>query len=310
MTDSLESDLRQTIETLAVEIGVRTIWHPGTLAAAEDFIATRLRSAGYTLEKESFTARGTPVVNLWGERRGTKYPDEIIVVGAHYDSRTGMARIKGRVPDPDRPGTPGANDNASGVAAMLALADAFQHLETERTIRFIAFVNEEPPFFQTEEMGSWVHAHRCRERGEKIVGMFTPETLGYYTEEPGTQKLAWFFGRDTGCAGDFLALLSNWSSRHFLRAMVASFRARTRFPVVGVPVPRFARGVAWSDDWGFWQAGYSGVTVTDTAFLRYRHYHTPQDTPDKLTYPEMTAVVDTLIGVLSDLDRDRTLPVR
>ena len=304
--------LEATIVQLATTIGVRHIWFRDRLEATVEWIEAEFRRFGYTVQRDSFHARGVPVANLYVERRGTTRPEEIIVVGAHYDSRCGMSTMKGRVPDHSYPGTPGANDNASGIAATLALAQFFAMRETEHTLRFVAFVNEEPPFFKTPEMGSWVHAKGCRSRGEQIVGMFTPETLGYYTDEPGTQKLGSLFGRGGAAPGDFVAFLSDWGSRKLLDAMLRHFRARTGFPVVGVPVssfsvPSFSKRVAWSDDWGFWQEGYPGVTVTDTAFLRYRHYHTPEDTPEKLVYPRMAQVVAALGGMLDDLDRDPEL---
>ena len=312
----LAPELERTIVHLATTIGVRHIWLRDRLEAAADWIDSEFRSFGFPpATREKFVARDVPVENLWVEVPGSTRPDEIIVIGSHYDSRCGMATKKGRIPDPSRPGTPGANDNASGVAATVALARLFQDRllagkTPERTLRFVAFVNEEPPFFQTAEMGSWVHARGCRARGEKIVGMFTPETLGYYTDEPGTQKLASLFGRGGAATGDFVAFLCDWSSRKFLDAMLRHFRARTGFPVVGLPVPKLLKRVAWSDDWGFWQEGYPGVTVTDTAFLRYREYHTPEDTPEKLVYPRMAQVVAALGGMLDDLDRDPTISTR
>lgn len=300
--DRLGPELRGSVEHLAGTIGERNIWRLDRLRESEEWITGLLRGWGYEVRREEFTAREVPVANLVAERRGTERPDEVIVVGAHYDSRCGMRFTHGRTPDPRHPGTPGANDNGSGVAATLALARLFAGRETARTIRFVAFVNEEPPFFKTPEMGSWVHAKGCRARGESVVGMFTPETLGYFTDEPDTQKWAPLFGREAGAPGDFIAFLGSWGSRRFLGSMLTGFRDRTAFPVVGVPVPRIAPRVAWSDDWSFWQEGYPGVTVTDTAFLRYRHYHTPEDTPEKLDYPRMARVVGGLGGMLADLD--------
>ncbi len=300
----LAPELEYSVTELAGRIGERNIWRVDRLRAAEEWIGTTLDDLGYEVHREEFLAREVPVRNLVVERRGRSRPDEIIVVGSHYDSRCGMKFMHGREPDPAFPGTPGANDNASGVAATLALARVFADRVTERTIRFVAFVNEEPPFFRSPEMGSWVHAKGCRARGERIVGMFTPETLGYYTSEIGSQRLAPLFGRDTDAPGDFVAFLASWGSRRFLDAMLEGFRGATDFPVVGIPVPRFAPRVAWSDDWSFWREGYPGVTVTDTAYLRYREYHTPEDTPEKLNYLQMSRVVSALAGMLDALSGD------
>ncbi len=299
--DQLAVELRKSVTTLAGEIGVRHIWLLDRLRAAEDWIRGEFERFGYSTRRESFLARGIDVGNLVVEVRGSKLPEEIIVIGAHYDSRTGMRHWHGREPDHSYPGTPGANDNGSGVAATLALARVFAERSPARTLRFIAFVNEEPPFFTTPEMGSWVHAKGCRERSENIVGMFTPETLGYFVDVPRSQKLAPVFGREPGSPGDFIAFLSDWRSRRFLDRMLQCFRAWTPFPVVGVPVPRVSSRVAWSDDWSFWKHGFPGVAITDTAFLRYRYYHTPEDTPEKLDYLAMARVVGGLAGMLADL---------
>jgi len=305
--ERLARELEGTVAELAGRIGERHVGLPDRLREAEEWLSGVLAGHGYAPRREEFLARGVPVANLIAERRGSTRPDEIIVVGAHYDSRCGMRRVHGRLPDADSPGTPGANDNASGVAATLALARVFARREPSRTIRFVAFVNEEPPFFRTPEMGSLVHALGCRARGERVIGMFTPETLGYYTDEPGTQRLAPVFGRGSDAPGNFVAFLGSWRSRRFIDSMLAGFRAATDFPVVGLPVPRLAPRVAWSDDWSFWKAGYPGVTVTDTAYLRYRHYHTPEDTPEKLVYPRMARVVAGLAAMLERLAADAAI---
>lgn len=304
--DRLAPELRASVAELAEQIGERNIWRLEALRAAETWITATFESFGYAVRREEFFAHDVPVSNLIAERKGSESPEEVIVVGAHYDSRCGMRFTHGRRPDPAFPGTPGANDNGSGIAATLALARVFASRTPRRTLRFVAFVNEEPPFFKTPEMGSWVHAQGCRQRGERIVGMFTPETLGYYCDEPGSQRYTSLFARDAAAPGDFVAFLSNWGSRRFLDAMLGHFRERTDFPVIGVPVPRVMARVAWSDDWSFWEAGFPGVTVTDTAYLRYRHYHTPEDTAEKLDYPRMARVVGALAGMLDDLDGGRS----
>ena len=105
-------------------------------------------------------------------RSGGLYPPPIIIIGAHYDSVFG---------------SPGANDNGTGVAAMLALARRFARAKPKQTLRFVAFVNEEPPYFLSGEMGSQVYARRCKERGDKISAMISLETIGYFSDAPGSQ---------------------------------------------------------------------------------------------------------------------------
>jgi Zn-dependent M28 family amino/carboxypeptidase len=164
--------------------------------------------------------------------------DEIVVVGAHYDTA-----------ETDERGTaPGADDNASGVAAMLAIARALtaEKLAPKRTLRFVAFVNEEPPYFWNDGMGSLVYARACKARGDRIAAMLSLETLGYYRDEPGSQKyppvVSWFYPD----RGDFIAFVGNTASRSLVRAAIATFRSSVAFPSEGAAMPGFVTGVGWS----------------------------------------------------------------
>ncbi|MFQ5633352.1 MAG: M28 family peptidase, partial [bacterium] len=208
------------------------------------------------------------------------------VIGGHYDTVIDC---------------PGANDNGTGVAATLALARAFANKKTARTLRFVAFVNEEPPYFQTPEMGSYVYAQKCRERNENVVAMLSLETIGYYTDAPQSQQyplpLAAFFPP----VGNFIAFVSNRRSRKLLKEVAKSFRKHTEFPFVDGAFPSMITGVGWSDQWAFWQHGYPGMMVTDTAPFRYLYYHTPDDTPDKIHFEHFTRLVTGLEGMLEDL---------
>ena len=228
--------------------------------------------------------------NLAAEISGTSRADEIIVIGGHYDSV-----LVESLP------CPGANDNASGAAATLALARAFAELTPQRTVRFVLFVNEEPPFFQNPFMGSWIYAKRCRERDENIVAMFSLETIGYYSDERGSQKYPFPLGLLYPSTGNFIAFVGNVGSRKLVRESIGSFRRHAEFPSEGGALPGSMPGVGWSDHWAFWQEGYPALMVTDTAPFRYPHYHQASDTPDKLDYDRMSRVVDGLERVVSDL---------
>lgn len=204
--------------------------------------------------------------------------DGILVIGAHYDSVAGC---------------PGANDNASGVAAVLELSRLLRGDAGRLAIRFVAFANEEPPFFMTEAMGSRVYARRCRERGEQIAGMFSLETIAYYSNERGSQQYPGpaLFQRLYPDTGNFIGFVSNVASRKLLRDAGGEFRRRGAFPSEGVAAPADIPGIGWSDHWAFWQEGYPAVMLTDTAPYRYPHYHQPSDTPDKLDYDSFARVV-------------------
>ena len=256
------------------------------LEAAARHIEFTLFSLGYKVETQRFEADGKEVRNIEAAVTGDARAGEIVIVGAHYDSVAGAV---------------GANDNGSGVAAMLELARLMKDAKPARTVRFVAFVNEEPPFFVTGEMGSQHYARRSRARGENVVAMFSLETIGYYSDRPGSQNYPFPLGLFYPSTGNFLAFVSNLSSRALLHQAIASFRQHARFPSEGVAAPAFIPGVDWSDHRSFWEQGYPALMVTDTAPYRYPHYHTMQDTPEKVDYARLTRVVTGLNGMLRDL---------
>jgi hypothetical protein len=165
----------------------------------------------------------------------------------------------------------------------------------------VAFVNEEPPFFQSEQMGSVVYAKRCRQRNEKIVAMLTPETIGYYSDERGSQKYPGMLGMFYPKVGNFIAFVGESSATELVERCVESFRHHTKFPSEGGAAPASIEGVGWSDHWSFALQNYPALMITDTAPFRYPHYHTPQDTPDKVDYDRAARVVAGLVRVVREL---------
>ncbi|MFB3892338.1 MAG: M28 family peptidase [Phycisphaerae bacterium] len=290
MTDQeqrLRDALKADVEKLARAIGDRHFRAPAGLAEAADYIASRLTSMGYKVTRQAYEVDGVSGSNLEAQLAGTKRPDEIVIVGAHYDTV---------------PGAPGANDNASGVAAVLAMAQAFAGAKTDRTIRFVTFVNEEPPNFSTARMGSMVYAKACRQRQDSIVAMVQLDSLGYYTDEPRTQRFGFPLGMLFPDTGNFVMFVSNWGSRDIVRQAVASFRRTTAFPSEGASAASWlAPSMALSDHWSFWRYGYPAILITDTDMLRYPYHHSPQDTPDKLDYDRFARVVGGLKSVVADL---------
>jgi Zn-dependent M28 family amino/carboxypeptidase len=283
---SLRNELAADVEKLAGQIGQKNIFNYHNLAAAADFIESSLTDAGYNVHRQDFSVEGKVCCNLEAEITGTKHPDRIIIIGAHYDSVLG---------------SPGANDNCSAVAAALALARRFTGQKTAQTLRFVSFANEEPPFFQTDRMGSLIYAKSCRERGESIVAMLCLETIGYYSDQPDSQRYPFPFGLMYPSTGDFLGFVGNLSSRKLLHRVVASFRRNCSFPSQAGCLPEFVPGINWSDHWSFWQQGYPAVMLTDTAPFRYPYYHSPEDTPDKIDYDRLAIVTTGLHAVITDI---------
>ena len=270
---------------LAVTIGERNLWTYASLRRAADYVTATLEGHGLHPEHQTFEVSRLPVTNISAEIRG-KSSDEILVVGAHYDTVSNC---------------PGANDNATGVAALLELSRRVRDRPLARTLRFVAFVNEEPPFFQTGQMGSLVYANAARVRGDRIRGMLSLETMGYYSDEPGSQHYPAPLDAVHPETGSFIDFVSNMQSESFLREAAAAFRTGTDFPLEVAAAPEALPGVGWSDHWSFWQAGYPALMVTDTAPFRYPWYHRPEDTLDKICFDRMEAVVDGLEAVISVL---------
>ena len=283
---SLRDELRRDVERLAEQIGEKNIWNYHNLTTAADFLETSLAEAGYKVHRQNYQVENKTCSNIEIENTGTKHPDQIVIIGAHYDSVLG---------------SPGANDNASAVAATLALARRFADKKTARTLRFVLFVNEEPPFFQTDRMGSYVYAKSCRERGDAIVAMLSLETIGYYSEKPNSQKYPFPLNLIYPSTGNFLAFVSNLSSHKLLHKAIASFRKNCKFPSEGGALPEIIAGINWSDHSSFWRHSYPAIMLTDTAAFRYPYYHSPEDTPDKIDYDRLARVTTGLQAVVTNL---------
>ncbi len=267
--------LRTHVRALAGEIGERNVFAPQALQRAAAYIENEWSAQGYGVERVEYDVSEIRCANLVATRPGRARQSEILVIGAHYDSVVG---------------SPGANDNASGVAALLEISRMFEALEPNLSVRFVAFVNEEPPFFWTRQQGSMAYAQTVRRRGDDIRLMASLETIGCYSSEPGSQSYPPLFRFFYPDRGNFVGIVSDFRSRAAMRQLASAFRAQSDFPLQSVSTFRFVPGVAWSDHHSFWRQGYPAVMVTDTAFYRYRHYHAPTDAADKLSYPEFAQV--------------------
>lgn len=267
--------------------GERNTRAPEHLEAAARHIEQALGAAGYAVHSQRYDSGEGVVRNLEAIRAGRKARS--IVLGAHYDSVFG---------------SPGANDNASGVAALLELARLLAAWQPRHTLRLVFFANEEPPWFGTAAMGSRVYADELAGRGEPIAAMFSLETIGYYCERPGCQRYPFPLGFFYPERGDFVAFVANLASRPLLHRALAAFRREARFPSEGVAAPALVPGVAWSDHWSFWRRGVPALMITDTALYRYPHYHLPSDTPDKVDYERLARLTAGLARMLRALDAE------
>ncbi|MCE9683632.1 M28 family peptidase [Halomonas alkalisoli] len=285
---ALRDRLHDHVLQLAGEIGERHYWRPDELHAAADYIEHAFREAGHEPLRQAVPTGNREFhnveVRLPGERQGA----EVLVVGAHYDTVRG---------------SPGADDNASGVAVLLELARLLQDVTLDRSLHLVAFVNEEMPFFGTDAMGSLRYARQARQEGMDITGMISLEMLGYYTDAPGSQYHPPLLGHFYPDRGDFVAFIGNLSSRSLVRQVIGAFRESAQVPSEGLAAPELIGDIRRSDHWAFWEMGYPAMMITDTANFRNPHYHGPEDTPDRLDYDTMARVTEGLASALEAMAR-------
>lgn len=282
----LRDRLSAEVSYLSVNIGDRNVLLPHSLLAASDYLSSCLQEQGYTVVEHPYSVEGAAVNNLEATLAGTDSTLGQVIVGAHYDSVAG---------------TVGANDNGTGVAAVLEIARLMRQMKLRRTVRFVLFVNEEPPHFQTGQMGSRVYAHELRQAGVPVSAMISLETIGFYSDEPGSQKYPPVLSLLYPNKGNFIGFVGNTESRALVRESVRGFRESTRFPSEGIAAPADWPGIGWSDQWSFWQEGYPGIMVTDTAPFRYPYYHTPSDTVDKINFDKTARVVEGISKLVEKL---------
>jgi len=287
--------LRAHVHCLGGDIGERNVFRPEALSAARDYIAETWTRQRYEISRQTYEAYGVQSSNLEITRSGKRWPDQFLLLGAHYDSARGA---------------PGANDNGSGIAALLELSRLFRRQDPAVSVRFVAFVNEEPPFFLRPNQGSADYARAAKTRSDDIRLMIAIDCIGYYSDRRRSQHYPPPFGFFYPNEGNFLRALSNLVSRHELHRFADVFLSVSDFPLEFLATTSLNPGVSWSDHRGFWKNGYRALLVTDTAFYRYRHYHSARDTPDKLSYRQFTQVVQGLHDTFAELAASGEFAVR
>ncbi len=258
------------------------------LRECEDWIRERWQSRGYSVKSQTYLFEGRKYSNLEIELRGRVSSSEIIIVSAQYDT----------LPD-----SPGANNNASGVAILLALSSLLRNYAPDKTLRLVNFVNEEDPFFGTEMMGSYQYAKRSRELREDIRVMLSLDTLGIYNDKPNSQKLPFPFSLLYPDCGNFLAFIGDFSSRKHMVAATRGFKKGSSFPIEAGVIPRWVEGAGWSDHLSFWKFGYPGIMVTDTGGFRSPYHTTKEDTMEKLNFEAMSRIVLGMYCSIQELTR-------
>ena len=267
--------LERRVRTLVQDYFPRDGGHPQVMARAALWIAGELRHAGAAVLEQPFDTAGDRYANVVASF-GPPTKD-VVVVGAHYDAAGEM---------------PGADDNASGVAGLLEVADLLSGVSLTRRVELVAFANEEAPYFATPGMGSEVYALSLDASRRRVRGMICLEMLGCFSDDPGIQKLPFavlhlFYPSK----GDFIAVVGSLGRPGIVRRVKRAMMAASDLPVYSIDAPSWVHGVDLSDHSTFWRRGDPAVMITDTAFYRNPLYHTAHDTPDTLDYERMAKVV-------------------
>jgi Zn-dependent M28 family amino/carboxypeptidase len=278
--------LKEVVTTLAGDIGARSFQDLDRLEKTATYISDQFSSFGYRVKKQPFAFNNDTYHNIIAELTGGASPEELLIIGAHYDTvRT----------------TPGADDNASGVAGLLGIARALADAQMSRTIRFVAFALEEPPVYRTKNMASYQYARSLNEKREKVAGMICLEMIGFFCDREGCQHYPFpLMNRVFPRTGNFIALVGNRRSKAFTDRIAQSFIKATDLPLVTLNAPAIVIGIDFSDHWSFGKFGYQALMVTDTAFYRNPHYHAPTDIPETLDYERMAKVVEGLTAAIED----------
>ena len=284
--------LRAHVVMLSVTIGARDAYSQKGRERARDYVAAQLKAAGYApklLPYESRLMIGVPNGSRFHNVEAllpvrAPEPRGAWVIGAHYDSA---------------PGTPGADDNASGVAVLLEVARLLKARAPGREVRFVAFGTEEPPSFGTRNMGSWQYARALKDGGVLVHGVVVLEMLGFYNPRSGSQLYPPFMHLFFPDHGGFVGAVANIESRGLLSAFGAAWRKASRFPLTLSILPGPFASLALSDQLNFWTHGYPAVMVSDTAFYRNANYHESTDLPDTLDYERMAEVADAIASSIS-----------
>jgi hypothetical protein len=285
---ALADELRAHVEALAINIGERRADLGDSLLRSEEYIRASLisRVPSVMVRREALEGVEHEAANLVLDLSGDE-TEALVLIGAHYDTAPG--------------GTLGANDNGTGTAALIALASRLGKRRHRLPIRLVFFANEEPPHFQTKTMGSLQHAAGCAKRGEKIRAMLSLETMGYYSEAPGSQHYPPLIKDFYPDRGNFIAFVGNVGSLFLVREAVSLFREHATIPSEGAALSGALPGVGWSDHWSFWQQGYSAVMVTDTAVFRDPNYHRNSDVVANINFEKLARVVTGLERTIEQL---------
>jgi Zn-dependent M28 family amino/carboxypeptidase len=284
----IRRNLYRHIKTLTDDIGERNSVNYDALEQTHRYIKGEMERSSFNLKDLSYKYRGHEYHNIIAEKIGHEFPDEIFITGAHYDTVIH---------------SPGADDNSSGIAALLELVRLFDNYDNKRTIRFVAFTLEEPPFYGTSNMGSRVYAKACKAKRENIIMMIALEMLAYFTNKKNSQNYPTpDMAADHPNKGNFIGIVGNADSERIVDIVSTEMKNYADIPVESIISLPHMLGASFSDHGSFWEFGYRAIMITDTAFYRNPYYHQPEDTIETLNFKYFSKFVHGFSHVLKKLD--------
>ncbi len=274
--------LERHVRILSEQFHPRSAADPAKLDAAANYVRAELAKSGAQITEQVYDAddiKARNIIARFGPPEG-----ERVVIGAHYDAHFN---------------TPGADDNASGVAALIELARLLARAELKHPVELVAYTREEPPYFRTEEMGSAQHARALKDKGVPVRLMLALEMLGFYSDAEGSQKYPLpVLGSIYPSQGNFISVIGRFDEMNITRRVKAAMAGAVKLPVVSMNAPSWLTGVDFSDHLNYWDAGYPALMITDTSFYRNPHYHLASDTADKLDYRRMALAVQAVYAAV------------
>ncbi len=279
------SRLEIHVRKIVTDVFPRNEAYPRNLDRVASYIGREFLNAHGVTQEQTFEAKGKTYRNIIASF-GPETPERI-VVGAHYDA----AGEK-----------PGSDDNASGIAGLMELAYLLGRAKPGIRIDLVAYTLEEPPYFQTEFMGSAVHAKSLRTQRAAVRLMISLEMIGCFTDAPHSQALPSSFIKPFYPAqGNFIAVVGTLSQTRPVRRVKRAMTMASALPVYSMNAPVSLPGVGFSDQLNYWNQGYDAIMITDTAFYRNPRYHTDADTPDTLDYKRMAMVVQGVYAAVIEI---------
>lgn len=282
INNSSPVNLENHVKQLVHDQRIRNYSDLKELNRVAEYIKSTIESYGLTCNYQGYTIDSLPgddYKNVVCKLNAGKA--KTFIIGAHYD-----------VCDDQE----GADDNASGVSGMIEVARLLSKQRTKLThnIEFVAFTLEEPPFFRTSFMGSYIHAHSIKDQISDYDGMISMEMIGYYSEDE-IQDYPTGIGAFYPKHGNFIASVGNLSSKWISDNFKESMAIHNQLEVQKLAAPSFVTGIDFSDHLNYWEVGLDAIMITDTAFMRNKNYHKKTDTIETLDFNKMGYVVNGIV---------------